>query len=90
MRHLLQRHRPRQQRGTVVRGALVLAGVVGALLLQSASPAWQSRLDAYAVAFGLPVAKCLTTHAASASAANAGMPAQALSAARYSGLAPAI
>ena len=53
-----QRFRLRSQRGTVVRGVLVLAVMAGAVLLQSTTPAWQSRLDAAAAFVGVTSATC--------------------------------
>lgn len=60
----------RAQRGTVVRGVLVLAALVGAVALQSTTPAWQSRLDAAAAFVGITSAVCqkpgATAHGSSA------------------------
>lgn len=49
---------PRSQRGMVARGVMVLAMLVGGVVLQSTTPAWQSRLDAAAAFVGVPYARC--------------------------------
>ncbi len=73
MTRLTTLRRPlRPQRGTVARGVMVVAGLVTALLLQSTTPAWQSRLDAAAAFIGVPNAQCAK---ASNDASTSGHPA---------------